>query len=309
MTTQHPTTQHPIAPSLTAHHRAARIRSLPAAGFTIALVLLIILAPDAPRVHAAAVFGALRAPGEPAFTAAHRGDRAVAPENTLPALQAALDSTFGFVEIDVQLSADGVPVLIHDVSVDRTTDGEGLVAELSLAQLKALDAGSWYDAAFAGTRIPTLEEFLAILETSDKTALIELKGFWSVEEVQEVSRLLHAYSAQERVVFASFNFATLGNVADVSSRYPLVIIRRELPADPVALARLFGAIAILTAPVSLEADPTAVTTMHEAGLGLLVYTLNSEKRWSEALALGVDGIVTDRPSSLDSWLAATAPGT
>ena len=68
-------------------------------------------------------------------------------------------------------------------------------------------------------------------------------------------------------------------------------------------------IAILTSPRSIESNPDLVAVMHEAGLGLLLYTLNSEERWSEALAFGVDGIVTDRPSELDSWIAETAPGT
>jgi glycerophosphoryl diester phosphodiesterase len=84
---------------------------------------------------------------------------------------------------------------------------------------------------------------------------------------------------------------------------------RLLPADPVRLAQFYGAIAILTSPESLEENPRAVDLMHAAGLGILLYTLNSEKRWSAALALGVDGIVTDKPSSLDRWLAETAPET
>jgi glycerophosphoryl diester phosphodiesterase len=77
----------------------------------------------------------------------------------------------------------------------------------------------------------------------------------------------------------------------------------------VRLAQFYGAIAILTSLESLERNPQAVELMHAAGLGILLYTLNSEKRWSEALAFGVDGIVTDKPSSLDKWLAETAPET
>ena len=90
---------------------------------------------------------------------------------------------------------------------------------------------------------------------------------------------------------------------------PLVIIQRDVLTDPVGFAQIYGAIAILTSPRSLESNPDLVEIMHEAGLGLLLYTLNSEARWSEALAHGADGIVTDRPSKLDSWIARTAPGT
>jgi glycerophosphoryl diester phosphodiesterase len=77
----------------------------------------------------------------------------------------------------------------------------------------------------------------------------------------------------------------------------------------VGLAGFYGAIAIMTSPWSLETYPDAVADMHAAGFGVLVYTLNSEKRWNEALSYGVDGIVTDAPSELDDWIAATAPGT
>jgi len=297
----------------------APLRSIPAAGGALALALIIILNTSTATVHATGVFGALRAPGERAFIAAHRGDRTVAPENTLPALQAALASTLDFVETDVQLSADGVPVVIHDRTVDRTTNGSGAVSDLTIAELRQLDAGSWYDPVFAGTVIPTLDEYLAVVGEatraeiavggSPKKMLIELKGYWPISSTKVVSNLVTAHGVQELVTFASFDFTTLMHVEAVAPSYPRVIIRRDLPADPVALVQHFGAIAILTSPASLEADPGAVEAMHEAGLGILLYTLNTEERWTEALALGVDGIVTDKPSSLDEWLAATAPGT
>lgn len=288
-------------------HRRTRV--LPATALGGVLVLLIILSASPARVHAESVFGTLRSPGQPALVAGHRGDRSVAPENTLPALQAALDSTMDFVETDIQLSSDGVPVLIHDETVDRTTNGTGAVAELSFGELRALDAGSWYSAGFAGVTIPSLEEFLVIFESSPKQALLELKGFWTEDQVRLVSNMVTASGTQNRVTFASFDFTTIMNLKTVAPTIPRVIIQRMLPADPVGLAKFFDAIAILTSPASVKSDPSAVAAMHEAGLGLLLYTLNSKERWSEALSLGVDGIITDRPSGLDEWLADTAPGT
>jgi len=290
-----------------AYHRRTRIVS--AATLGGALVLLIILSASPARVHAESVFGTLRSPGQPALIAGHRGDRSAAPENTLPALQGALDSTMDFVETDIQLSSDRVPVLIHDTTVDRTTDGTGAVAELSFGELRTLDAGSWYSGAFTGVPIPSLEEFLVIFADSPKQALLELKGFWTTDEVRLVTSLITASGTQNRVTFASFDFTTIMNLREVAPTIPRVIIQRQLPADPVGLAEQFHAIAILTSPVSVEADPAAVAAMHEAGLGLLLYTLNSKQRWSEALSLGVDGIITDSPSGLDEWLADTAPGT
>lgn len=284
-------------------------RTLPVAVIGLALVALLILSASPARVQADSVFGALRSPGQAALIAGHRGDRSVAPENTLPALQGALDSTLDFVETDVQLTADGVPVLIHDETVDRTTNGTGAVADLTFSQLRALDAGSWYGPRFAGVVVPSLDEFLAIFAASEKQALLELKGFFTEDEVRLVVGKVAASGATHRITFASFDFTTLMNLHSVAPEIPRVIIQRLLPADPVGLAQHFHAIAILTSPGSVKANPEAVAQMHDAGLGLLLYTLNSKQRWSEALALGVDGIITDKPSNLDEWLAATAPGT
>jgi glycerophosphoryl diester phosphodiesterase len=276
---------------------------------TMALVLIFVLNPDAALVYATNMFGALRTPGEPAFIAGHRGDRAHFPENTLPALQGVLDSDFDFVESDIQLTADGVPVLIHDPEVDRTTNGTGLVADLTLAELKALDAGSWYSPEFANVQIPTLDEFLQIFQSSKKKAMLELKGIWTEDQVRVVTGLIYARGVQNRVIFEAFDFETLDALQQAAPIFPRVLIRRYLPSDPVALANQFGAIAILTSPASLEANPDAVETMHEAGLGIVLYTLNKKQSWSDALRLGVDGIITDKPSSLDKWIAENAPGT
>jgi glycerophosphoryl diester phosphodiesterase len=284
-------------------------RALFAALTTTALVLIFVLNPDAALVYATNMFGALRTPGEPAFIAGHRGDRAHFPENTLPALQGVLDSDFDFVETDIQLTADGVPVLMHDLDVDRTTNGSGYVADLTLAELKTLDAGSWYAPEFAAVQVPTLDEFLAIFQHSKKKAMLELKGIWTPDQVRTVTALVYARGVQNRVIFEAFDFVTLEALQEAAPLFPRVLIQRYLPSDPVALANRFGAIALLTSPASLESDPTAIEKIHEAGLGIVLYTLNKKESWSEALTLGVDGIITDKPSSLDKWIAENAPGT
>lgn len=304
MATTHPTS----AASLRALSRTRRW--VFAVGMTVATALVFVLVPDAVQAYAPYMIGALRSPGEPAFVAGHRGDRADAPENTIPAFQAAFATGMEFVETDVQLTADGFPVLLHDLTVDRTTDGTGAIADLTLAQVQTLDAGSWFGPEFAGTRIPQLGEFLDLLAaTPHRKALIELKEYWTQDDLRGILDQIFIRGVQNRVVFASFHLGTISNLGDEASAIPRIIIRRDLPADPVGLAAFYGAIAIMTSPWSLETYPDAVADMHAAGFGVLVYTLNSEKRWNEALSYGVDGIVTDAPSRLDSWIAETAPGT
>ena len=294
-----------------AHFDHHVVRGLFAALTTIGLVLIFILNPDAALSYASNtnLFGALRAPGEPAFIAGHRGDRAHFPENTLPALQAVLDGDFDFVETDIQLSSDGVPVLMHDETVERTTNGAGLVGSLTAAELTALDAGSWYSYEFAYTPVPTLDQFLEIFQNSTKRGMLELKGIWTPQQVAIVTGLIFARGVQDRVIFAAFDFETLESMREAAPAFKRIIIQRFLPSDPVGLLNRFGAIAVLTSAASLERDPQAVRQLHEAGLGIVLYTLNGEETWTEALALGVDGIITDKPSSLDKWIAKNAPGT
>ncbi|MCP2031867.1 glycerophosphoryl diester phosphodiesterase [Okibacterium sp. HSC-33S16] len=275
----------------------------------VAIIVLLIVNPGATPVYATDMFGELREPGEPFFMAGHRGDRSVAPENTLTALQHAIDSPLDFVETDISRSSDGVPVLFHDRTLKRTTDGVGPLADKTLAELQSLDAGSWYSAAFAGERIPTLAEFLAILAPSDKKALLELKGYWSIDELAVVTTLIDDAGVSNRVIFMSFNLGSLSSAAALAPAIPRLAILRALPDDPVTYARSFGVIGVVTASKLLAARPTLIDDMHVAGLGVLLYTLNSEETWEHARSLGVDGIITDRPSNLDAWLASTAPGT
>lgn len=286
------------------------LRVSAAALVTIASVAVLVLAPGATQAYAANLMGPLRAPGEPAFIAAHRGDRASAPENTVPAFEAAVAGGVDFLEVDVQLTVDGYPVIIHDATVDRTTTGTGAVADLTLAEMRTLDAGSWFAPQFAGVQVPMWGEFLDILTRAPEvTALVELKHTWAADDIENLMSGIYFRGLQDRIVFASFSTATVTALHETAPVIPRVLIRRVLPLDPVAVAQRYDAIAIMTRSSALTERPDAVGEMHAAGLGLLLYTLNNEERWVEALGYGVDGIVTDKPSALDAWIAQTAPGT
>ena len=106
---------------------------------------------------------------------AHRGGTEKTPENTLPAFEAALELCVDMIEFDLRVTADGHVVVMHDATVDRTTDGTGEIANLTLEQIKRLDAGSWHSLRFAGTLVPTLDEVLQIMPSS-VLLNIELKG-------------------------------------------------------------------------------------------------------------------------------------
>ncbi|MDQ0895617.1 glycerophosphodiester phosphodiesterase [Agromyces ramosus] len=287
--------------------RAVRILLATLAVTTTASALLIAATPT--TASAVDVFGALRVPGEAAFIVGHRGDRAEAPENTMPSLELAMDD-LDFVETDVQMSRDGVPVLFHDTTLERVAGARSSIGDLDLEHLRRLDVGASYGAEYAGERIPTLDAFLeALADRETARALVELKADWTVEEVRTVVDLIERHALRGRVVLQSFSLETLFAIQRVSPTTPRIMLIRELPVDPVPLAGRLGVIGFGTTVASVTAVPDALEALHEAGVAVLCYTLNSHDHWQEVSALGVDGIITDQPSELDEWLAVTAPGT
>lgn len=260
-------------------------------------------------VYAIDVFGALRQPGDAAAIIGHRGDRSMAPENTMPALELALDE-LAYVETDVRLTRDGVPVLFHDTDLERVAGRDGRIEDLDHDDVRRLDVGAWYSSDWAGERVPTLDEFLvALAERDEARALVELKAAWTPEEVRRVVDLVERHGLRGRVVLQSFSIETLQSVQRVSPTTPRIMLIRELPADPVPLAEQLGVIGFGTTAASVTAAPDAVDLAHAAGIAVLCYTLNTQDTWEQVRALGVDGIITDQPSDLDAWIATTAPGT
>lgn len=144
---------------------------------------------------------------------AHRGASGVAPENTMPAIDSALVSKADYIEIDVHLSKDNRVVVMHDYSVDRTTNGEGLISELDSDYIKTLDAGSWYGNEFAKTKVPFLEDIIEQVNGKAKL-LIEIKEKKDTDTgiEKEVVRILKKYNAIEWCIVQSFNDESLERV-------------------------------------------------------------------------------------------------
>ena len=155
---------------------------------------------------------------------AHRGASAYAPENTLPAFELALQQAADAIELDVKLTADGHVVIIHDQTLLRTTGQPGKVREYALAEIQKLDAGSYFDIAFKGERIPTLAELFE--KVGDRAQYdIELTNYASLTDSlpEAVAALVDRYALTERVLFSSFN------------PLALIRVRRKLPHNPIGL--------------------------------------------------------------------------
>lgn len=167
----------------------------------------------------------------PPLMVCHRGANRLAPENTIAAAQAAFDLGAGYVEIDVRASADGVLFVIHDATVDRTTDGHGRVADMTAAEIAALDAGSWFAPEFAGTRVPRLEQTLA--HASGRGGLyVEIKA----ADPAAVVTMVRDHDLHQECFFWSGDPALLARLHDL--QVPVMIRRKDIAGVAEAIAQV-----------------------------------------------------------------------
>lgn len=236
---------------------------------------------------------------------AHRGAAGDAPENTLAAFEWALRQGADGIECDVHLSAEGVPVVIHDARLERTTSGSGWVGEHSLAALKRLDAGSWFNERnpakarrdFVRQRIPLLEETLWWVRRRGCKALVEIKegGAASPGIEAKILQTIRSTGTASQVTAISFDRAALGRLHELDATLPLgVSFRRPLLA--LRRAKLVGARMVV--PHWAFASRGFIRRAHMAALQVVVWTVNQPRSMRRKLADGVDGIITDYPARL-----------
>ena len=233
---------------------------------------------------------------------AHRGAREQAPENTLPAFVRAADLGADGVELDVQLSADGVPVVIHDPLVDRTTDGVGAVAAMPLAALRELDAGAPFSPAFTGTPIPTLSE---VFEALGSCVLfnVELKSsgaasFGSRRRLaQAVADAVRTFGLAARVLCSSFDLLTLRALRQAAPELLLGCLYSYPPTTLVQgwLARLAAGRDTALHPHFSMVDGLYMQRARRRGQHVNVWTVNEPDDIRRMRDLGVDAIISDRP--------------
>jgi Glycerophosphoryl diester phosphodiesterase len=231
--------------------------------------------------------------------AAHRGNASDCPENTLPAFQSALDAKADLVELDYFHSADGVPVVIHDEFLDRTTDAEQilgksklLVGSLNLADLQRLDAGSWYDAKFAKTRLPTLAESLDLIQTKSVT-LIERKG----GDAKTLVKLLEDKKLLDQVVVQAFDWKFVAECRRLAPHLALGTLSDKPPnLETLQAAAATGADVIVWNHEKI--GPTQIKQIHALGKKAWVYTVDDPARATALIAAGIDGIITNKPAEM-----------
>ncbi len=247
---------------------------------------------------------------------AHRGASGVAPENTLVAFRKALELGVDALEMDLRVTRDGAVVVIHDATLDRTTDGRGSVGDLTLEEVKRSDAGTKFATAFRGERVPTLREVIELVKGSGNTRVrldLELKlpsdrpGVPGDFE-ERLLEILRETGFAGRVNIISFHHPSLIRLKSMEPwlRTGLLAGGDKGPQDPVALVQQFRA--DYYSPNFRHVTPEAIAALHQAGIAIVPWTVNEEGEMQRLMALGIgtlpgDGMATDFPDLLLNLLS------
>jgi glycerophosphoryl diester phosphodiesterase len=228
----------------------------------------------------------------------HRGAPAHAPENTMASFRRAVELGATFIETDLRLSHDAKFVAMHDPTLDRTSNGRGLVRDFTLAQLRELDAGSWYGREFAGEKIPTLEEILNFAREADVVFYLEIKheAGWGVHH--GVAGALRAANESARTVVISFDPSMLTNLRRLDAGLLTGFLFESSIADAVEKAQKIGARQIC--PREDLVNPELLRGAQDAGLQVATWTVNDPAQMDALIEMGVNGIMSDYPDRLSA---------
>ena len=231
---------------------------------------------------------------------AHRGASGYAPENTLAAFRRAISQGVTFIETDLHLTRDAHFVAIHDETVDRTTNGKGAVQQMTLAEIRRLDAGSWFASEYSGERVPTLEEILAFTRAHDVVFYLELKpnSFWSGEPA--LISALRDSGEVARAIIISFDPDILMKLRKMEPSMMTGLLFDGQLENPFQKAIDIGA-----RQIAVRGDlvtPKFLETAHKRDLQVVCWTINAPAHMRLLATAGVDGIMSDYPDRLVSSL-------
>ncbi len=243
----------------------------------------------------------------------HRGAAGNAPENTLASIREALNQDADAIEVDLHQSADGTVVAMHDDTVDRTTDGEGRVADLTLTQLKKLDAGAWFNTKYAGERIPTLKEVLRTVP-EETVLILEVKEGSDTYPGIETSIINTLRGlGRNNIILKSFNIEVLAAFERLAPEFArLYVFNAHIPFlnlivdDGLRFGNAFDQNVSWLQKHSTFISDGFVRRAQKSGFRVVAWNVHDKESMREMIALGVDAIETDYPGLLKALLAETA---
>lgn len=226
---------------------------------------------------------------------AHRGASGHAPQNTISAFKMGINMGAKGIETDIQLSADGIPIIIHNDDIDNLSNGTGACNSMTLKELRKYDFGSWFSDKFIGEKIPTLEEVIQLVEKEDIILNIEIKGgFVKYPEIEEKAlALVEKYSLVDKVIISSFNHYSIMKIKELNKNIKTAPIYSLGLALPWKYAKMINANNIHPKFTSINKD--IVDMCHQNNIQVNCWTPNTKEDIISCINLGVDGIVTNYP--------------
>ncbi|MBI3829978.1 MAG: hypothetical protein HY291_10700 [Planctomycetes bacterium] len=233
---------------------------------------------------------------------AHRGDSRLAPENTLPAIEQAAEAGADVIALDIQGSKDHVPLVLADNKLERTTNGEGKVAQHTAKEIQALDAGSWFNAKFKGEKVPTLAEALKATSKKGRVMLSvpDLRGAPELAKAIQKDLKGVAKPAESLLVFTDSE--SLRSFREQAPEFGYILVLGEKVEGWVAVEKARSLGLKHVRPFRAQVTSDLVRTAHAKGLKVLAHFADDEDEMRELLAMHVDGIVTGRPARLKEAL-------
>lgn len=232
---------------------------------------------------------------------AHRGGKRWGPENSLTCFKKSVSAHADGIELDIHRCKTGELVVIHDDTLNRTTNGSGAVKDASWKDLSKLDCGSWYEAKFKEERLPLLKDVLDAVD-GKLTINIEIKNcpgdYAGIDD--ELLKQLKDYPHPDKIMISSFDHIILKKIHDKTSQYKIALLGDSVMYNLPAYAKSVGATA--WNPDFDCVRPDTVKAAHDAGLTVNTWTVNSKEGWKRACDLGVDSIITDDPEGLKDFL-------
>lgn len=228
----------------------------------------------------------------------HRGVPHLAPENTMSSFKAALKIGVDGIETDVQETKDGQLVICHDEILNRTTDGQGLLKDYTLKELKSLSAGSWFSDEFKFERIPTLSEFLNLVKDTGVFINLEIKSgvilYPNIENL--IINMVHDYNLERRTILSSFNHYSLLTCKEIDSSIKTGALYMCGMVEPWIYAKRIGADALH--PFFYNVRPEIMGGIKENHILVNPFTVDEEAHMRYMISMGVDGIITNYPDKL-----------
>ncbi len=247
------------------------------------------MAPDHPTAHV---------PTSGRIVFSHRGLNRQAPENTMPAFELTAEAGLGWLETDVNIIGDGTPVIIHDSTLDRTTDCQGSIYDLVSEDLAGIDAGRWFDPRYRDTRIPTLAQFIDFLNERQMNCNIELKSHELGEDetlrlIEAVAKELQRLDPEREIIVSSFSQLALQHFHQHAPQYAVGVLweTESISDDWLSVLELVGASYVHLDDAGLSQE--CVRSFRDAGYGVNVWTVNSKARANQLFNWGCMGIFTD----------------